>query len=99
MSLPSAKKDHKAPKLTVANALGMSVNLGIREFSQAFSTMPRSQFVKSQLLLRFQEVFDYFMTFSLNSTYYFDTRIFEVLHNLSLSPGAWVSIPIASILR
>lgn len=33
MSLPSAKKDHKPPKLTMANALGMSLNLGIREFS------------------------------------------------------------------
>lgn len=39
------------------------------------------------------------LPFSLNSTYYFDTRIFEVLHNLSLFPGAWVSVPLFSILR
>ena len=27
------KKDHKAPKLTMASALGLSVNLGFCEFS------------------------------------------------------------------
>ena len=39
------------------------------------------------------------LPFSLNSTYYFDTRIFEVLHNLSLFPVAWVSVPLFSVLR
>jgi hypothetical protein len=39
------------------------------------------------------------MTFPLNRAYYFDRRIFEVLHNLLLFPGAWVNIPIVSILR
>lgn len=39
------------------------------------------------------------MTFSLNSTYYFDNRIFEVLLNLLLFPRAWVNIPVVSISR
>lgn len=33
------KRNHKAPKISMANALGMSVNLGFCEFSWTFATM------------------------------------------------------------
>lgn len=45
--ITSLPQKRSSPKLTTANALGMSVNLGFREFTDAFSAMPRSQCVKS----------------------------------------------------